>query len=289
MFNLEGIFEKFETKKFVDDGGRLVRKNCHEAKSHHSGIITLCPFEAPTLVTIVTKDDKTVNQCDTLTIHQLDQIYTNPTTCDFLTEGIIVGTRLFAISNANDSCGVDDSYTISAVTEFLTEAIIVTTWIHAFSGTAANRSDLPGVVTSNVCPDIVRHETNCDKTIAVEHRKDSGRVGPLGSFKNDFQNTVDFPSPKDGMVGWQNAHCDKQKHNENRKPVFRPFQQQQHEATALELSEVAHNDESGSYTSDGMYKDLEDGMYEKTIYVKTWTGRTITAVFSLEKVTKIVK
>ena len=38
-----------------------------------------------------------------------------------------------------------------------------------------------------------------------------------------------------------------------------------------------------------MYKDLNDGKYEKTIYVNTWTGRTITAVFSPEKVTKIVK
>ena len=52
---------------------------------------------------------------------------------------------------------------------------------------------------------------------------------------------------------------------------------------------MAPNDESGSYTSEGAYKDLDDGMYEKTIYVKTWTGRAITAVFSPEKVTKTVK
>ena len=52
---------------------------------------------------------------------------------------------------------------------------------------------------------------------------------------------------------------------------------------------MAPNDESGLYTSDGMYKNLNDGKYEKTIYVKTWTGRTITAVFSPEKVTKIVE
>ena len=43
------------------------------------------------------------------------------------------------------------------------------------------------------------------------------------------------------------------------------------------------------HTSEGMYNDLDDGKYEKTINVKTWTGRTITAVFSLEKVTRIVK
>ena len=133
-------------------------------------------------------------------------------------------------------------------------------------------------------------ETNCDKTIAVEYRKDSGRVGSLESFKNDFQKSVVFPSTTNGMVGWQNAHSDKQKHDGNKKNFFRPSQQQQqHKATALDLSEVAPNDESGSYTSEGMYKDLNDGKYEKTIYVKTWIGRTITAVFSPEKVTKIVK
>ena len=38
-----------------------------------------------------------------------------------------------------------------------------------------------------------------------------------------------------------------------------------------------------------MYNDLDDGKYEKTIYVKTWTGRTITVVFSPEIVTRTVK
>ena len=72
------------------------------------------------------------------------------------------------------------------------------------------------------------------------------------------------------------------------KHVLRRFQQQR-ETTALGISEVAPNDEFDSNTSEGMYKDLDDGKYEKTMYVKTWTGRTITAVFSPEKVTKIVK
>ena len=91
-----------------------------------------------------------------------------------------------------------------------------------------------------------------------------------------------------GMVGWQNVLLGQQKRGRTKKHVFRPFQQQR-ENTALDLSEVAPNDEYGSYTMEGMYKDLDDGKYEKTIYVKTWTTRTITAVFSLEKVIKIVK
>ena len=267
-----------------------MQKDCHEARTHRSGIITLCPFEAPTLLIIVMEDDKTVEQCDTLTIHQLDQIYMNSTAFDFFMEGIIVGKRLFVFSAANGNCGVDDSYTRSDATKFLTENIIAKTWILLISGAAATRSDLPGVGTGYMCPGDVGHETNCDKTIAVEYRKDSGRVGSLESFKNDFQKSVVFLSPTNGMVGWQNAHSDKQKHDGNKKTVFRPSQQQQqHKATALDLSEVAPNDESGSYTSEGMYKDLNDGKSEKTIYVKTWIGRTITAVFSPEKVTKIVK
>ena len=30
--------------------------------------------------------------------------------------------------------------------------------------------------------------------------------------------------------------------------------------------------------NEGKYNDLTDGMYEKTIYVKTWTGRTVSLV-----------
>ena len=261
-------------QKFVDVGEHLVRENCHEARTHRSGISTLCPFDAPKLLDIEMDDDKTVDLCDTLTIHQHDQIYMYSTASDFLMEDVIVGKRPFVFSDANGSCG--------------DEVIIAKTWIFLLSGAAATRSDLPGVGTGIKCPGAVGHETNCDKTIAVEYHKDSGRVGSLESFKNDFQKFVVFPSPTNGMVGWQNAHCDKQKQDGNKKPVFRPSQQQQHKATALDLSEVAPIDESGSYTSEGMYKDL-NGKYEKTIYVKTWTGRTITAVFSPEKVTKIVK
>ena len=93
------------------------------------------------------------------------------------------------------------------------------------------------------------------------------------------------------MVEWQNAHfkkIKKPKRGKTEKLVFRPFQQQQ-KATALDLSEVAPNDESGSNASEGEYEDLNDGKYEKTIYVKTWTGRTITVVFNPENTTRLVK
>ena len=135
--------------------------------------------------------------------------------------------------------------------------------------------------------------------IAITHRETYSPYMYAGSerdpetkmFETENQPVVpNFPIFRVlGMVRWQNADFNKQKHDENKKPAFRPSRQQQHEATALRLSEATPNDESGLYTSEGMYKDLDDGEYEKTIYVKTWKGRTITAVFSPEKVTRIVK
>ena len=91
------------------------------------------------------------------------------------------------------------------------------------------------------------------------------------------------------VVGWQNAHLKKQKRKRTIEPVFRPSQQQQQKAIALALGEMAPNDEYGSYTSEGMYNDLNDGRYEKTKNVKTWTGRTITVVISPEKDTRFMK
>ena len=44
-----------------------------------------------------------------------------------------------------------------------------------------------------------------------------------------------------------------------------------------------------TYPTAGEYNDLIDGSYEKTVYVKTWEGKTITAEISLEQTTKIVK
>ena len=91
------------------------------------------------------------------------------------------------------------------------------------------------------------------------------------------------------MMGWQNAHLKKQKRERTNELVFRPSQQQQQKAIALALGEMAPNDEYGSYTSEGMYNDPNDGRYEKTIYVKTWTGRTITVVISPERATRFMK
>ena len=49
------------------------------------------------------------------------------------------------------------------------------------------------------------------------------------------------------------------------------------------------NEEYGPYTSEEERQNLDDGRYEKTIYVKTWTGRTITAVIDPERTTRNMK
>ena len=40
---------------------------------------------------------------------------------------------------------------------------------------------------------------------------------------------------------------------------------------------------------EGKYDDLTDGRYEKTIYVKTWKGKTITAKINLKHMVESLK
>ena len=41
--------------------------------------------------------------------------------------------------------------------------------------------------------------------------------------------------------------------------------------------------------NEGKYNDLTDGRYEKTIYVKTWTGRTVSLETDLNRAVETVK
>ena len=77
--------------------------------------------------------------------------------------------------------------------------------VHTLSDAAAFRSDLPGIVTSDKCQETIGLVTDGDKSTAEEYRKDSGSAGSFRSFKNVFQISADFPSPKNRMVGCQSA------------------------------------------------------------------------------------
>ena len=91
------------------------------------------------------------------------------------------------------------------------------------------------------------------------------------------------------MVGWQIAHYIEQKHDrKNKNHAFRSPRQQR-EAPALELNDTMLIEEDGTYPTEGKYKDLFDGMYKKTIYVKTWTGRTVSLETDLDREVETVK
>ena len=91
------------------------------------------------------------------------------------------------------------------------------------------------------------------------------------------------------MVEWQITHYIEQKLAcKNKKRVFRS-PRQQHAAPAHELNDLKLIDGTITFLTAGESNDLIDGKYEKTTYVKTWVGRTITAEISPEHTTKIVK
>ena len=153
---------------------------------------------------------------------------------------------------------------------------------------AVRCDSLSGVANSS-CTTLFGRVTNSDETDVADYYMNSGRIGSLRNFKHDFQNLAVFLSPKNGMVGWQNAKLKKQKHRKNDKHAFRSSRQQQSGAQALVLDDSVFIGEVGSNTTEGKYKNLDDGKYEKTIYVKTWKGRTITVKISPERTAAIVK
>ena len=127
-----------------------------------------------------------------------------------------------------------------------------------------------------------------------EHTNDTGDKGVPGTKSFETESClVEFSEftlfQFSGMVGWQNADFDKQKHGKNKEHAFRSSRQQQREAQALALDDSVPTDEIGPDITEGKYKNLDDGKYEKTKNVKTWEGRTITAEISSEHITEIVK
>ena len=86
------------------------------------------------------------------------------------------------------------------------------------------------------------------------------------------------------MVGWQNAQCKKQKPEcRDKNHAFRSSWQQQREAPALELNETVSIKDDGSHFTAGKSCDLSDGRFNKTINVKTWTGKTVSVEADLNR------
>ena len=74
---------------------------------------------------------------------------------------------------------------------------------------------------------------------------------------------------------------------ENREHAHRS--QRQPTLQAHELDNIELNGGMDEKLDEGKYNDLADGRYEKTIYVKTWTGKTITVEIDLKHTVETVK
>ena len=92
-----------------------------------------------------------------------------------------------------------------------------------------------------------------------------------------------------GMGGRQNTQQAKQKQKHvNNKHAHRS-QQQQHAVQAHESNNTELTDGMDVMLNEGKYNDLTDGRYEKTIFVKTWTGRTVSLETDLDHAVETVK
>ena len=85
----------------------------------------------------------------------------------------------------------------------------------------------------------------------------------------------------------QNTQKLKQKTKTKIKQVHRS--QQQRILQALKSEDEVYNEDIGTKTKEGKYGNLTDGRYEKTIYVKTWNGKTITAKINLKNTVESLK
>ena len=79
----------------------------------------------------------------------------------------------------------------------------------------------------------------------------------------------------------------KQKPKTKIKQVHRS--QQQRILQALKSEDEVYNEDFGTKTKEGKYGNLTDGRYEKTIYVKTWNGKTVTAKINLKNTVERLK
>ena len=90
------------------------------------------------------------------------------------------------------------------------------------------------------------------------------------------------------MGGKQNTQLTKRKQVcENKKHAHRS--QQQHTVPAHEFKNTELIDGMDVMLKECKYNDLTDGRYEKTTYVRTWTGRTVSLETDLDHAVGTVK
>ena len=174
--------------------------------------------------------------------------------------------QIFMTHNVLEISRNDGIYKNLLMPSFLTSGNITITQIFPVSDAAATCSDLPYTVTD--CADTAT-------VSAAEFLEDSSDVGVF-TLKN-----------RNDQVA--KSSIKKTKTQKNKKTRSSTLSAAAACSTAQILDGGEINEEYGLYTSELEHANPEDGKYKKEIYLRTWTGRTITAVIDLESEVKNLK
>ena len=110
----------------------------------------------------------------------------------------------------------------------------------------------------------------------------------LFHIRNLFFELLSWSLFQIGVGKRQNTRDKKQKpRSTNKKHAHRSQQQPMLQAHELDNTEL--NDGVDKKLEEGKYNDLTDGKNEKTTYVKTWKGKTITAKINLKHTVENMK
>ena len=154
----------------------------------------------------------------------------------------------------------------------------------------------------NISIDVIGHKDLIKYMIDVKTQTDTGLTMVSGERWTIFNFRIFFQTDKFHFIGFfpvpqisfpgmgerQNTQMTEQKQiPENKKHAHRS--QQQLTLQAHELDDMKLNGGMDEKLDEGKYNDLTDGRYKKTIYVKTWKGKTITVEIASKRTVDTTK
>ena len=144
----------------------------------------------------------------------------------------------------------------------------------------------------NIIIDVIGHKDLIKYMIDVKTQTHTGLTMVSAERWTIFNLRILFETDKihsfPCMGERQNTQITKQKQiEENKKHANRS--QQQLTLQAHELDDIKLNGGMDEKLDEGKYNDLTDGRYKKTIYVKTWIGKTITVEIGSKRTVDTIK
>ena len=154
----------------------------------------------------------------------------------------------------------------------------------------------------NIIIDVIGHKDLIKYMIDVKTQTDTGLTMVSAERWTIFNLQILFQTDKIHFIGFfpvnqiffpcmgerQNTQITKQKQiPENKKHAHRS--QQQLTLQAHELDDIKLTGGMDEKLDEGKYNDLTDGRYKKTIYVKTWIGKTITVEIGSKRTVDTIK